>query len=235
MKKTFLIIALLFSWSILAPHAVAENPTSGETPPILPTEEDQSHNPPVLGDTGAGNSSSSGSGTTSGSGSMNTCAELEPGSEAYNDCVIGSGGNPSLPGMPGGGTQNTGALNGETPPDTTAGVGAPQSGASQLQQCSKIRFLSLLDILIWIKCIIVVAVIPLIFALALAVFLWGVMKFIATSDPAKRKEGKNFIVGGLIGLFVMTSLWGIIKIVSNTLGTGSAVPILQTSSLKKTN
>lgn len=140
-----------------------------------------------------------------------------------------------LPGMPGGGTQSTGALNGQTPPDTTAGVGAPQSGASQLQQCSKIRFLSLLDILIWIKCIIVVAIIPLIFALALAVFLWGVMKFIATSDPAKRKEGKNFIIGGLIGLFVMTSLWGIIKIVGNTLGTGSAVPVLQTSSLKKTN
>lgn len=109
----------------------------------------------------------------------------------------------------------------------------PQAGAAELKQCSAIKFKSLLDILIWVKCIILVAIIPIIFALALMFFLWGVMKFIRASDSVKREEGRKFIIAGLIGLFVMTSLWGIISIVSKTLGTGSAVPLLQTTYLKQ--
>lgn len=111
---------------------------------------------------------------------------------------------------------------------------SPQSGSASLAQCSAIQFKSLLDILIWVKCIIVVAIIPLIFAAALMFFLWGVMKFVAASDSAKKEEGKKFIIAGLIGLFVMTSLWGIIRIVSTTLGVnGTVVPTLQTDYLKK--
>ncbi len=127
----------------------------------------------------------------------------------------------------------TGAINDVAAEHQDPIVATPASGSSQLAQCSSIKFLSLLDILIWIKCIIVIAIIPLIFTAALAFFLWGVMKFIAASDSTKKKEGKNFMIAGLIGLFVMTSLWGLINIVSNTLGTGSVVPVLQTSSLKK--
>lgn len=108
----------------------------------------------------------------------------------------------------------------------------PQAGAAELRQCSAIKFKSLLDILVWVKCIILAAIIPIIFALALMFFLWGVMKFIRASDSTKKEEGRKFIIAGLIGLFVMTSLWGIISIVSTTLGTGSAVPLLQTTYLK---
>ncbi|MBP9701270.1 MAG: hypothetical protein KBD54_02650 [Candidatus Pacebacteria bacterium] len=115
-------------------------------------------------------------------------------------------------------------------PGNTALGGGSQSSASELSQCSKIKFMSLLDILIWIKCIIVVAIIPLIFALALLFFLWGVMKFIGASDSTKKEEGKKFIIAGIIGLFVMTSLWGIIKILGTTLGIESTVPALQTKS-----
>jgi hypothetical protein len=134
-----------------------------------------------------------------------------------------------------------GQLNSSTNPSTqsvntatTQGVifDTPQAGAAELKQCSAIKFKSLLDILIWVKCIILVAIIPIIFALALMFFLWGVMKFIRASDSTKKEEGRKFIIAGLIGLFVMTSLWGIISIVSTTLGTGSAVPLLQTTYLK---
>lgn len=121
-------------------------------------------------------------------------------------------------------------VNASTPPTTIDGASGPTSSSAELAQCSSIKFQSLLDILIWIKCIIVVAIIPLIFALALVVFLWGVFRFIAASDSVKKEEGKKFIMAGLIGLFVMTSLWGIIKIVSTTFGFDSTVPALQTKS-----
>lgn len=149
------------------------------------------------------------------------------------DAVDGGYYTPNVPGtVTGGTTLSTTAVN-NTNPTAIPIVATPQTGSSELASCSKIKFLSLLDILIWVKCIIVVAIIPLIFTAALAFFLWGVMKFIAASDSTKKKEGKNFMIAGLIGLFVMTSLWGLINIVSNTLGTGSVVPVLQTSSLKK--
>ncbi len=108
-----------------------------------------------------------------------------------------------------------------------------QTGTQNINQCSSIKFSSLLDILIWVKCVINTVLIPLLFALATVFFLWGVMKFIRASDDTKREEGKKFIIAGLIGLFVMTSLWGIISIFGNIFGTGSTVPMLQTTYLKK--
>ena len=120
-----------------------------------------------------------------------------------------------------------------TSPGGSTIAATPVAGSAELAQCSNIKFLSLLDILIWVKCIIVVAIIPLIFALALMFFLWGVMRFVMASDSTKKEESKKFIMAGLIGLFVMTSLWGIIKILGTTLGIESTVPLLQTSALKK--
>lgn len=137
------------------------------------------------------------------------------------------------------GTLNSSSNNPSTQSVNAAATGqnviapTPQAGSPELKQCSAIKFQSLLDILIWVKCVILVAIIPIIFALALMFFLWGVMKFIRASDSVKREEGRKFIIAGLIGLFVMTSLWGIISIVSKSLGTGSAVPLLQTTYLKQ--
>lgn len=140
---------------------------------------------------------------------------------SYDASVTGTIGHPPASGA----VNNTGQQNIIGP--------TPVSGAPELKQCSAIKFLSILDIMIWIKCLINVVIIPMIFGLALLFFLWGVMKFIRASDSTKREEGRKFIIAGLIGLFVMTSLWGIISIVSNTLGTGSAVPLLQTTYLKQ--
>lgn len=168
-----------------------------------------------------------------------TCATLTPLSAEWMSAGCNTGATPvndpiNIFGTVGSGAQSTGAINGAPATDANTIIDTPQSGSSQLSQCSSIKFVSLLDILIWVKCIIVVAIIPLIYALAFVFFLWGVMKFINANDSTKREEGKKFIIAGLIGLFVMTSLWGIITIVSKTLGTGSAIPLLQTTPPKTT-
>ena len=64
--------------------------------------------------------------------------------------------------------------------------------------------------------------VPLIFAIAFIVFIWGVFRyFIAgAADEEKRKEGKSFIFWGLIGFVVMISLWGIVNLLVNSLGFG---------------
>ncbi|MDB5255266.1 MAG: hypothetical protein JWL92_642 [Candidatus Nomurabacteria bacterium] len=97
--------------------------------------------------------------------------------------------------------------------------------------CSAIKFKTLLDIAIWAKCIIGAIIIPGIFTLAFVVFLWGVFKFVRSSEKTDKEEGKQFIYMGLIGLFVMVSVWGIIRIVTTTFGLDTAVPLLQTDPL----
>ena len=63
------------------------------------------------------------------------------------------------------------------------------------------------------------SVIPIIFGIATIVFLWGVVQFItAGGNEEKRKEGRKFIIYGLVGLFVMVAVWGIVNVLIGFLG-----------------
>lgn len=71
------------------------------------------------------------------------------------------------------------------------------------------------------------AVVPFIFALALVYFLIGVLKYInAGESEEKAKEGRNVMIYGIIALFVMVSVFGIVQILTNTFGFGFLVPQL---------
>lgn len=70
--------------------------------------------------------------------------------------------------------------------------------------------------------------VPLIFAVAFLVFIWGVFQyFIAKSEEAK-ENGKNLILYGLIGFFVMVSVWGLVNILVGTFSLNNAAPTLPT-------
>ncbi len=77
-------------------------------------------------------------------------------------------------------------------------------------------------------CLIGRSVIPLIIGIAVATFLWGVVQYVInTDDEAKREKGKQFVVWGLIGLSVMISVWGLVRIVGVSLGIEYAIPQLK--------
>ena len=63
-------------------------------------------------------------------------------------------------------------------------------------------------------------IVPLIFAVAFIVFIWGVFQYFIAggADEEKRKKGKELVVYGLIGFVLMFCLWGIVTVVQNTLG-----------------
>jgi len=59
--------------------------------------------------------------------------------------------------------------------------------------------------------------IVLLFALAVVLFLYGVIEFIANQDKEDKKTiGKQHMLWGIIGLAVMVGVWGILSIVLNT-------------------
>jgi len=60
---------------------------------------------------------------------------------------------------------------------------------------------------------------PIVVALALLYFFWGLAKYILSSgDEAEKDKGKNMMIWGIIALFVMVSVWGIVGLLGNTLG-----------------
>jgi len=58
---------------------------------------------------------------------------------------------------------------------------------------------------------------------SLVVFLWGIVEFIAKFDSEEVKErGKRNMLWGLVGMFIMFSVFGIIRLI---LGTFAITPI----------
>ena len=63
------------------------------------------------------------------------------------------------------------------------------------------------------------SIVPIIFALALLFFLWGLAKFILSAgDESARKEGRNIMIWGIIALFIMVSVWGLVNLLVETFG-----------------
>jgi len=63
-------------------------------------------------------------------------------------------------------------------------------------------------------------VVPIIFTLAFAAFIWGVVNyfFLHGGEETKREEGKEFILWSIIGIVVLFSVWGFVNLLLSTLG-----------------
>ncbi len=62
--------------------------------------------------------------------------------------------------------------------------------------------------------------VPFVFALAFAIFLYGVFKYFfvnSVNDPKARVEGRKFILGAVVAFAVMLSVWGLVNIVRGTI------------------
>lgn len=81
------------------------------------------------------------------------------------------------------------------------------------------------DVLCYITGIINNSVIPLIVALATVMFVWGVVQFfiLNADEEAKRAQGKQFMIWGIVALAVMLSVWGLVGILGSTFGVGTSV------------
>jgi len=72
--------------------------------------------------------------------------------------------------------------------------------------------------------------IPILIALALVAFFWGLVTYIWKGAEG-HKEGRNIMIAGIVSLFIMVSIWGIINLAQNALGVNPsgavAVPQVQ--------
>lgn len=80
------------------------------------------------------------------------------------------------------------------------------------------------DLFRYVTCIISTSVIPLIFALAVTMFVWGVVQYVInSSEEVEKEKGKQFMIWGIIALTVMVSVWGLVSVLGNTFGVNTGI------------
>lgn len=58
---------------------------------------------------------------------------------------------------------------------------------------------------------------PIVVALALLYFFWGLAQYILNAgNEEKKKQGRDIMIWGILALFIMVSVWGIINVVRDT-------------------
>jgi hypothetical protein len=62
--------------------------------------------------------------------------------------------------------------------------------------------------------------IPLVFALALLLFIWGIFQYfiLGGADEEKREDGKKLMLWAIVGFVVMVSVFGIVNLIAGGLG-----------------
>ena len=64
---------------------------------------------------------------------------------------------------------------------------------------------------------IIMPIVALMFAVGIVVFVYGVIEMIwKGGDPDVRARGRMHMLGGIIGMVIMLSAWGIIYLIYNT-------------------
>jgi hypothetical protein len=70
--------------------------------------------------------------------------------------------------------------------------------------------------------------IPVIVGLIFIVFLWGASLFILNAgNEEKRDQGRRLLFWGIIGLFVVLSVWALVSILTGSLGFSFGAPQLK--------
>ncbi len=70
---------------------------------------------------------------------------------------------------------------------------------------------------------IITAILPIIVLLAVFYFLWGLTSYLKNTGENK-DEATQMMTNGIIGFFVMSSVWGLVAILSATFGTPVNIP-----------
>lgn len=65
---------------------------------------------------------------------------------------------------------------------------------------------------------------PLIIAAAVVYFVYGIAVYVMAGDDDAKAAAKSKIIYGIVGLFVMISVWGLVNILVNTFGLQNTAP-----------
>ncbi len=62
------------------------------------------------------------------------------------------------------------------------------------------------------------AIVPVLIALGVVYFVWGVISYVVSGDEEAKSKGRDRMIYGIIGLAVIIGLWGLVNLLRNTFG-----------------
>ena len=68
------------------------------------------------------------------------------------------------------------------------------------------------------------AVLPVLIALGVVYFVWGVVQYVIGDSEEAKNKGKERMIFGIGGLAIILSLWGLVYIIVDTFGLEDAAP-----------
>jgi hypothetical protein len=75
---------------------------------------------------------------------------------------------------------------------------------------------------------------PVLIALAVIYFIWQVFQYTIAADEETKGKARGQIIMGIVGIFIMVSVWGLVAILQSTFGTGGVqgnignpIPVIQ--------
>jgi len=60
--------------------------------------------------------------------------------------------------------------------------------------------------------------VPFIIGLAFIWFIWGVFRYVTAAGPEDKDKARDTIIFGLLGLFVIVSVWGLVNVLTGSFG-----------------
>lgn len=82
----------------------------------------------------------------------------------------------------------------------------------------------LLDILQFNIVPILNAIIPVLITIGVIYFIFGIVQYVIADDEQAKDKGKNRMLWGLVGLFVIVTFWGLLTVIGNTFGINAEAP-----------
>ena len=85
------------------------------------------------------------------------------------------------------------------------------------------------------------SIIPILISIAVILFLFGVLTYLVGSKAESKSDGGKYMVWGIISIFVMVSVWGLVGLVGSTVfgtsygtaGSTTAAPVITTVPLPR--
>ena len=62
-------------------------------------------------------------------------------------------------------------------------------------------------------------IVPFLIALAVVWFIWEVFQYTIAGEEEKKGKAKSGMIWGIVGIFIMVSVWGLVAILQGTFGT----------------
>jgi hypothetical protein len=68
-------------------------------------------------------------------------------------------------------------------------------------------------------------------AIGILVFVYGIVMYVISKDEAAKENARNLIIYGVIGLFAIVAVWGLVNVLANTFGVGGGVGVGDTGGI----